>query len=139
MKRLWPSLCLLVAAGCAAGPTVLRPAGGFAHALGRDHPLAGRVYAVGAHELVTPEGLFDALAQSELVLLGETHDNRDHHALQAQLVEQFAESHAHASVAFEMLDESQEPALVRGADTPEQLAKHVEWAESGWPAFELYR
>jgi uncharacterized iron-regulated protein len=133
-------VCSIVAAVGCASPALLRPTGGFTHALGRDHPLVGRVFAVEARAWAQPEDLFDALAESDFALLGETHDNRDHHLLQAQLVEHFARAHPHASVGFEMLDESQAaPLAAASGGTAEQLAARVGWSETGWPAFELYR
>jgi uncharacterized iron-regulated protein len=135
---LW-LLASVAAQGCAS-PALLQPTGGFTHALGRDHPLVGRVYAATERSWARPEALFDALVESDFALLGETHTNRDHHLLQAQLVEHFARAHPDARVAFEMLGESQAAALAAVAGgAPEELAERVGWSETGWPAFELYR
>src|SRR5262245_22803051 len=88
--------------GCAAS-TGFRPAGGFTEALGREHPLSGRVYHVARAAWVDGDELVRAVEAADFALLGETHDNRDHHLLQARLVERFARAHPSASVAFEML------------------------------------
>jgi uncharacterized iron-regulated protein len=136
---LWLSASILAAQGCASS-ALLQPAGGFTHALGRDHPLVGRVYAVEERVWAQPEGLFDALAEADFALLGEAHGNRDHHLLQAQLLQEFASAHPAARVAFEMLDESQAAPLAAAAgSTADALAERVGWSETGWPAFELYR
>ena len=54
-------------------------------ALDRDHPLVGRVYAVREGRYLSPAALLDALVGARDVLLGEAHDNPDHHRLQAAL------------------------------------------------------
>jgi LmbE family N-acetylglucosaminyl deacetylase/uncharacterized iron-regulated protein len=108
--------------------------------LGREHALAGLVYAVGESTLVPSSRLYEALEDADIVVLGETHDNRDHHRLQASLLERFLERHPQAQVAFEMLDEDRADLLKREHfATPEQLAAAVSWSESGWPEFASYR
>jgi uncharacterized iron-regulated protein len=124
--------------GCTA-QHVLRPPGGFTQTLGRAHPLSGRVWDVSRHELSTPSGLLAALERAAFVVLGETHDNRDHHLLQAELLQHFAATHEHAAVAFEMLDENQASELGGAGTTADALAARVHWSASGWPPFELYR
>ncbi|HKU40860.1 MAG TPA: ChaN family lipoprotein [Polyangiales bacterium] len=134
-------LCsVLAAAGCATTTPGLRPAGGFTQALGRDHPLVGRVYDVARARWIDGADLARALEAADFAVLGETHDNRDQHLLQAQLVERFARAHPNASVAFEMLDETQAAALEgKPPATPEALAERVAWQDTGWPDFALYR
>ncbi|HEY2735212.1 MAG TPA: ChaN family lipoprotein, partial [Polyangiales bacterium] len=84
--------------------------------------------------------LSDALARSDLVVLGETHDNRDHHQLEAKLMALFADAHGKVSVGFEMLDAKQGDALARiPARSADELARRVDWQHSGWPDFAIYR
>lgn len=146
-------LCVALAASAALGGCatehLLRPTGGFTQQLGRRHPLAGHVWNVARGAACMPDELEDALDRADFVVLGETHDNRDHHLLEAELVRQFAHAHEHvhehdaaherARIAFEMLDEDQAASLRSPFKTPEELARRVHWSESGWPAFELYR
>jgi uncharacterized iron-regulated protein len=80
----------------------------------------------------------DALARADVVLLGETHDNADHHLLQAARITGLVARGRRPAVAFEMLDADQQP-FVDGASSPEALETAVKWAESGWPPFALYR
>jgi uncharacterized iron-regulated protein len=132
-------LWLTAAEGCATQQPVLQPANGFTHRLGRTHVLAGRVLDVATRELVAPAELLGALNNARFALLGETHDNRDHHLLQAQLIQELAHRHPRPSVGFEMLDETQAAPLAQlsAAATPEMLAEQTAWSNSGWPAFEL--
>jgi uncharacterized iron-regulated protein len=135
------ALCLVIAAadGC-SGAALLAPPAGFSLRLGREHPLTGRIYASAQHEFVGRERLRTALAGARFALLGEIHDNPDQHQLQATLLADFAAAHHPSAVAFEMLDETQAPALadVQG-QPPETIAERVHWNESGWPEFAIYR
>ena len=63
--------------GCA--PAYLSP-------LERDHPLVGRNWDTRAQAFVTRDALIQRAAGARLVLLGEIHDNADHHRLQAEVL-----------------------------------------------------
>jgi uncharacterized iron-regulated protein len=76
------------------------------------------------------------------VLLGEKHDNPDHHRLQAWLVERLAAAGRRPAVVLEMLDASQREALARHLrERPRDaagLGAAVDF-EVGWGPWELYR
>jgi uncharacterized iron-regulated protein len=129
-------LTLLI--GCAA-PLTLAPPNGFVQPLGKSHPLAGRIYNVSTHELVDRSELDDAVQSSEFLVLGETHDNLDHHWLEATLVGTFLDAHPGAAVGFEMLDEDVRTVVTTPPRDPNAFAKAVQWDESGWPEFAQYR
>jgi uncharacterized iron-regulated protein len=129
------ALCMVAAVGCTTSNSQLVPDKGFSSQLGGQHILLGQVYRGPAR--VTRDALFSALGHARYVVLGETHDNRDHHQLQAQLVQQFLAAQPGAAVAFEMLDEDDTGAL--SAQTASELEQRVDWANSGWPDFALYR
>ncbi len=84
-----------------------------------------------------------AAVRGRFVLLGETHDNADHHALQARLVEAVIASGRRPALAFEMLDVEEQPevdAVIRGPEpTAAALREAVGWDRSGWPPFALYQ
>lgn len=75
-----------------------------------------------------------AIAQ-DVTVIGEVHDNPDHHATQAARVARIAP----AALVFEMLTPEQAarigPQTPRDAETLEAL---LGWAESGWPDFSMY-
>jgi uncharacterized iron-regulated protein len=77
------------------------------------------------------------------VLVGETHDNPDHHRLEARLIDAFAAGNHAPAVVFEMLDRDRQPAvdasLSAHPDDVDALAKAVGWESSGWPAWSMYR
>jgi uncharacterized iron-regulated protein len=140
---------LLAAPGCAArrrAALVAEPIAvgrGWLAPLHRDHPLAGKIWDVGAARFVPEAELDAALLRADVVLLGETHDNPDHHVLEARLVRALTAAGRRPALAFEMLAKDQQPvvdaALARDPRSPDALARAVGWDRSGWPAFALYR
>ena len=140
MRRLAIVLVLL-AAGCAARGTVtLAP---WQAPLEREHPLTGRIWDVRAARFVERDALVRRLAGARYVLLGEKHDNPDHHQIQAALVRAMLASGRRPAIAFEQLTADQAPALARHlASAPRDaagLAEAVNWKRSGWPDFALYQ
>jgi uncharacterized iron-regulated protein len=139
-SRLWLVCCLIVGVvGCAAPARLVSPSE-LALPLGRAHALTGRIWSRVEHAFVSPQALFEELARAQFVLLGETHDNADHHRLQAKLLDRWLTVHPQAAVAFEMLDQAQAAGLSAPApQSADELRQRVQWDEHGWPAFDLYR
>lgn len=144
----FPSLAVPVLAGLAAcaagrGAGATRSHAAPAALLYRDHPLAGRALDVRAGELVPLDALPARLAAADHVLLGETHDNPEHHRVEALLLRGLVAAGRRPAVAFEMLDVPQQAAVdaavARSPRDPDALAEAVGWDRSGWPAFALYR
>ncbi len=81
--------------------------------------------------------------RADFVLLGEKHDNPDHHRLQAWLLDTIARGGRKPAVAFEMIPRDRrgalEAALTASPGDPDALGAALDWAESGWPPFALYR
>lgn len=131
--------CVAFAAiGCSAS-TQLAPSSGYSLKLGAAHPLVGQIIAGRTRARISGEALHQALAHTRYVILGETHDNPDHHQLQAQLLQQFLHAQPTAAVAFEMLDEADASHVAQPPGTADQLAERVDWAHSGWPDFTQYK
>ncbi|HSM92016.1 MAG TPA: lipoyl synthase [Anaeromyxobacteraceae bacterium] len=109
----------------------------------RAHALVGYALSTKDERWVALDELRAAVAGAEFVILGETHDNPDHHRLQATLLEAALAGGRRPALAFEMFDTSQaEPlaaALSAAAATPDDVAKATQWDKSGWPDFALYR
>lgn len=115
----------------------------FTAPLERDHPLVGKVWLPPSGRFVSVAELVAQADAAEIVLLGETHDNADHHALQAWMLSRLLDSGKRPLVAFEMIDTGQEPALRRHlADHPGDaagLGPALDWDKSGWPDWAFYR
>jgi uncharacterized iron-regulated protein len=104
--------------------------------------LVGRIFDARTGAFVDEDELFDQLAATRFVLLGERHDRPEHHRLQARIVRALAARGRRPAVAFEMLraDVSESLALASSAPdpTPEGVRRAVEWDTSGWPDFAIY-
>jgi uncharacterized iron-regulated protein len=143
---------LFLATGCQPRPTVSPAAPAAAAAapplhwqsqLGADHPLAGVLWDVAAGHATDEASLDARLAAYDLALVGETHDNPDHHAIEARILRAFAAAHPAPAVVFEMLDETRQPtvdgAIAAHPGDADALAQAVDWNASGWPAWSMYR
>jgi uncharacterized iron-regulated protein len=92
---------------------------------------------------VEAPALADGLARGRFILLGEKHDNPDHHLLQAWVVRALVDAGRRPAVGFEMLTLDEAPALARYlAGHPIDaagLGEAVGWGRSGWPPWPMYR
>lgn len=78
---------------------------------------------------------------TEVVYLGEMHDNPGHHALQARILGAIVAGGARSAVAFEMVAEGQQQALedaVASRETAVSVERRLRWHAHGWPDFEMY-
>jgi uncharacterized iron-regulated protein len=130
---------LSLACACAASPK----APSWRSPLDRDHAMVGRIEAVATQRTLEPATLFDALAEARLVLLGEKHDNPDHHMLQAQAIDALVARGRKPAVVFEMIERGQQAALdearARAPGDVDAIAAALDWERSGWPEWSLYR
>lgn len=103
--------------------------------LHEDHPLAGRVWDVRAGAFVPVEQALERAARARHVLLGETHDNPEHHRLQRIALEAIAARGDQRALAMEQFDREHQPALdaarAEGADA-EALADAGRFDRKGW-------
>ena len=128
--------------GCAVTPAAT-DLGGWHAPHGREHPLAGRIWDVKAGRFVPSDAVVAALAKARYVLLGERHDNPDHHRMQTALVRALLATGRRPAVAFEMFTDDDAPAIARQlAVAPRDaagLAGAVDWKRSGWPDWAHYQ
>ncbi|WP_083096397.1 ChaN family lipoprotein [Pseudophaeobacter leonis] len=81
------------------------------------------------------DAVAERLSGADVIILGEVHDNGEHHRNQAALITALQPT----AVVWEMITQQQADTL-----TPEVLqdaaktSAVLNWEESGWPAFELY-
>jgi uncharacterized iron-regulated protein len=130
---------LCAAGGCASGAPVGPP---WRSPLATDHPLVGVLLDMSTGERVAPEAMVERVAPARFVLLGEKHDNPDHHRLQAWVVERLAAGGRRPALVWEMLDSSQREALARHLrERPRDAAGLGEAVafEENWGSWELYR
>lgn len=109
----------------------------------RDHPLTGRIWGVAAARFIGRETLIQRLANADFVLLGERHDNPDHHLLQAGVVGSLITAGRRPAVAFEMLGRDDAGAvaghLAAAPNDAAGLGGAVDWNKRGWPDWAMYQ
>ena len=110
---------------------------------GRNHPLTGRIWDVASGQFIDHRNLMMRLARADFVLLGEKHDNPDHHRLQAAVLRGLIAAGRRPAVGFEMfsLDDAGAIAnhLARAPSDAAGLGPAVNWQNSGWPDWAMYQ
>jgi uncharacterized iron-regulated protein len=111
--------------------------------LDRAHPLVGKVWDVKAQAFVVASLVVPRLASSKLVLLGERHDNPDHHRLQGVVISQLVKAGRTPTVVLEMLEVEQQPAVDAYLAEPTASAAGfgaaLGWEKTSWPPFREYQ
>jgi uncharacterized iron-regulated protein len=110
---------------------------------GRNHSLTGRIWDVSATAFIDRKVLVTRLARAHFVLLGEKHDNPDHHLLQAEVLRSLIAAGRRPAVGFEMfgLDNADAIAahLAVAPNDAAGLGTAVNWNQSGWPDWAMYQ
>jgi uncharacterized iron-regulated protein len=121
----------LILVGCGA-----RSAQRWQAPLYQDHSLIGKIWSVTAERFISQTELLDSIASARFLLLGEKHDNPDHHILHREILTDIYRSGFLRSVSFEMLDSSQSEALVDREALIQlddsALRKTLRWDDAGW-------
>jgi uncharacterized iron-regulated protein len=118
MRGLWV-LALVLLAGC---QHVAVP------------PVSGEIRDLRSGEMLTAEQLLTRLVEPERLIIGEQHDNADHHAAQLWLLQTLGEQRAQGSLLLEMLVPDQQAkvdALRQAKSVPTDLPAALAWQE-GW-------
>ena len=137
-----------------AAQTGIAPPPAFTSPLAPDHPLAGRIWAVHEGRFVTPAEFAARLVDAYIVLFGEVHDNADHHAWQAWILDAVSRqrkardpNEPPGAVVFEHIRADQQPVLDELAAnrakpkadlTTAEVFELLRWDESGWPSREMF-
>jgi uncharacterized iron-regulated protein len=102
-------------------------------------PLVGTIRDARSGEALAPEALAARIAAADLVLLGERHDNPDHHALQAWAVANAAGDRADGRLVLEMVRTDEDAALAgAGPEDVPALGAALAWEARGWPDYAMY-
>jgi uncharacterized iron-regulated protein len=97
----------------------------------------GMIRDLNSGQVLTADELVGRLAMAPRVIVGEQHDNPDHHALQLRLLRALADRRAQGSLLLEMLTPDQQPrvnkvrAELKTTGWPDDLPKALAW-QSGW-------
>ncbi|VVP13190.1 ChaN family lipoprotein [Pseudomonas fluorescens] len=117
MRGMW-LLAVLLLAGCqhvAAPP-----------------PIGGQIRDLHSGQVLTAQQLLTRLAEPDRVIVGEQHDNADHHAAQLWLLQSLGELRPQGSLLLEMLTPDQQAkvtAVRQSASSPSDLPGALAWQE----------
>lgn len=104
---------------------------------GREHVDLGMIRDMSDGQILTPRQLIERLKDVPRVLVGEQHDNPDHHALELWLLQALIDQRPQGSVLLEMLTPEQQPAVDRTQASilqgviPPDLPDALVW-QKGW-------
>lgn len=104
---------------------------------GREHPQLGQIIELRSGAVLSPAQLVERLARAERVLVGERHDNPDHHALQLWLLRALAAQRSQGSLLLEMLNPDQQSrveqvrAQLAAGQAPQDMLQALAW-QRGW-------
>jgi uncharacterized iron-regulated protein len=131
--RLFRALCLGVIsasflAGCTSGPSSKRPE--------QTSSLWGRILDTETQNFVASDELIRRAVDARLVMLGEAHDNAEHHRLQLQILDAMLRKGRKPALAMEQfdrryqtyIDEARSPAV----PDSEKLAAAGRFDRKGW-------
>jgi uncharacterized iron-regulated protein len=126
----------------ARGAGAAQPPAEHERALLLDHPLAGRVWDAASGAFVTRAALIDRLRRAHFRLIGEVHDNPEHHRVQAELLEGVVREGLAPTLVFEQMDREHDAALQQrlagGGAGVEDVAEAVRFDRKGWN-WDFYR
>jgi len=98
-----------------------------------DHPLAGKIWDVNAGKFISRQQLSARIVKSHYLLLGETHDNLQHHQGETWAVEQLHKQQRTAVVAFEMISQQQGQLIAsKHFDSAESLIAGLNHISANW-------
>ena len=137
MIRLSLLTCPLYALVAAA---LLQSAAAAPADLHADHPLSGTLWDARSGKPAAEKALFAEAAAADWVLLGEKHDNAEHHRLQALVIDELGRRGRRLAVVWEMAQPEHAEALRRvNLDTVDDLGKALAWQTRGWPDWREYQ
>ncbi len=91
---------------------------------------------------ITFKELLKDLQTTRVIFVGESHDQIEHHRIQARLLQNLIAEGRELGIAMEMFTRSQQPVLdqwIRGLLTEEEFLKEVQWETTWGIDYELYR
>ena len=128
------SLALLLLTGCAS--TQLDQAEQWQSQLYTEHVLVGMIWDSRVGEFIGADELLARIEGVSYLLLGEKHDNPDHHALQLRSLDHVLQAGNVSAVSFEMMSSEQQPLLrdlpLSQESSLEQINEYLQWDNDGW-------
>lgn len=111
-------------------------------AIDNPHPLHNKIYRVADKTFIGCEDLVRALADVDVVMLGEKHGETEQHKRQAVIVNGLLELGVKPALLMEMFSLNQQTILDKlnkpEKDQANKLAIELKWWKTAWPAFNAY-
>lgn len=108
----------------------------------QDHKLVGKIWSKEKNTFITPDELIKALSKKRFILLGEIHDNPDHHTLQAGIINALSHKKEKPALVIEMIKVDQMRRYNSYRNQPNSKAKFLgtalQWKQNGWPKWDIY-
>ena len=136
MRRYLLILVLSLASACQSSST-LAPLPSWQSPEGHEHVDLGMIRELDSGQSLTAQQLIARLAVAPHVLVGEQHDNPDHHALELWLLQALGDQRPQGSVLLEMLTPDQQKQVdvvqrdIRQGQYPADLPAALAW-QKGW-------
>ncbi|MGK9067542.1 ChaN family lipoprotein [Stutzerimonas chloritidismutans] len=130
-------LLILFVAAVLSGCPMMPPLPAWQSPNGVDHPDAGRIVDLRDGTTLDVDQLVERLAKADRLLIGERHDNPDHHALQLWLLQALAQRREQGSLLMEMINPDQQErvrqaqTLIAQGQPPKDVAGALAW-QDGW-------
>lgn len=116
----------LLSAGCLSKtkPSAIAPSS----------PLTGEIISMATGQPLSYPQLLDQLKNRRFILLGEKHDNPEHHQRELQLLKSLQQG-KHTRVVLEMLDEAQAKHIeqLSAHSSDEEIQTTLNWNDGHWP------
>jgi uncharacterized iron-regulated protein len=101
-----------------------------------DHSLVGKIWDSKTNSFVSSTQLSDSILSAKYLILGEKHDNPDHHSLQLKAIEFLIDNSALNKLALEMMDSDSTSVLQQLRNTNleslDDIKDYLNWDEAGW-------
>mgnify|MGYP006435009143 CR=1 FL=1 len=112
--------------------------------LSHNHPLAGKIWITSENRYVSPENLLKRLEGQRHILIGEKHNNPDHHRIQAWITSRLIDAGERRAMVLEMIRMDQQDTVDQyvktkpGVSSSAGLGNALKWSTSGWGAWGHY-
>lgn len=105
-------------------------------ALYLDHPLVGVIWDVKNETSISVSELSSTITSAKYLLLGEKHDNPDHHKLQLEITKMLSSAGSLSALALEMMNSGVQSKLdsIAGQnfESDDDLKSYIDWDNDGW-------
>lgn len=83
--------------------------------------------------------IYQRMAKADILVLGEIHDNPDHHRLQAAVLSEMLRRGRRPAIVWEMIPRGMQALLDSYTGDADSFGSFMAWNERGWPDWEIYQ